>query len=107
MTGSEDGNLVEWTVLEQEQLGNAKSMFGQDCCRIARFIGTKSCAEVAIVLRLDKRDSLLEEETSEGFEEAPKRPFSRRKRSSQRQGQPSRVGPCTLECNKSCGSGIS
>ena len=79
-----------WCALEEEQLHNGRAMFGRDCCRIARFVGSRSCREVAARLCL-ARGSDEESELSGGVPSP--RLASRRKRPSQRTAHPRKVSP--------------
>ena len=46
-----------WTEREDSLLALGKRMFGSDCCKLARLVGTRSCQEISSAVEVPSQDA--------------------------------------------------
>lgn len=82
--------MSSWSQGEKELLKTGSAMFGSNPCRVARLVGSRTCAQVAIALaeHSSSNEDLVQDEEP-AAEAAP----SRRKKSSSRQAH-ARLASC-------------
>jgi len=53
-----------WTAKEENLLALGRRIFGSDCCKLARLVGTRSCRDVARLMEVPYADEYCEDNST-------------------------------------------